>query len=276
MKVPKRIWFLWFQGYKEAPHLVKKCWQSWKKHNPEWNIVFLDENNLSIYTDIDLKDPQISRLGKAQQSDLVRLHLLSTYGGCWVDSTCFCTKPLDEWLDDCTKSGFFAFSNPGRDRLISNWFLVSEQGNIITSKLYKQLSAYFTENEYRNVNRTRNMRLLKKILCRTTKTTKFWFNPLFTKVLKFFPYYCFHYLFTELVHRDRKCRQVWQMMPKLGADSCHSVLKQMHSPLTQDFKQAIDKSLVPVYKLSYKKYGCESSENDNTNQSVVQYLLQSV
>ena len=33
------IYILWFQGFDNAPLLVKNCVQSWKHYNPDWNIV---------------------------------------------------------------------------------------------------------------------------------------------------------------------------------------------------------------------------------------------
>lgn len=269
-KIPKNVWFLWFQGYENAPLLVKKCWETWKKHNPDWNLVFLCEANLSQYIDLDPSAEHLSKLGMVQKSDLVRLQLLYKHGGIWVDSTCFCTKPLNSWIDSYFDSGFFAFRNPGRDRLLSNWFLAASKDNIIAYRLYELLFAYFTTNEYRNVYNDKPMKLLAKFLCRTTKTTKFWFNPLFTKILKFYPHYCFHYLFKELIDRDVECRNIWDNTPELPADPCHAVVKQMHDPLNINIKQSIDNQNVPVYKLNHKKY----DKYPVNEESIIHYLLE--
>lgn len=40
MTIPKKIWFLWYQGLSEAPLVVKKCYESWKKYNPDWEVIF--------------------------------------------------------------------------------------------------------------------------------------------------------------------------------------------------------------------------------------------
>ena len=125
-EVPKIIWFLWFQGIENAPYLVKKCLSSWKKHNPGWEIRFLDDTNVKQYIDIEhIIQKNHRHVSKQVLSDLIRINLLKEYGGVWVDSTCFCCQPLDEWLDSYMSEGFFAFHRPGIDRPISNWFLVA-------------------------------------------------------------------------------------------------------------------------------------------------------
>ena len=270
--VPKKIWFLWLQGLDNAPLIVQKCLISWKTNNPDWQINFLDENNLSDYLDFDLLDGKLTRLGKAQFSDLIRLKLLRKYGGVWVDSTCFCMRPLSEWLDDYLTSGFFAFCDPGPDRLMSNWFLAATPNHPLITKLYDRLFNYFTTNEYRNVNKTRYMRVLKKILSRNTKVTKYWFHPLFTKVLKLYPYYVFHYIFTELVSNDPECKSLWQQTPKLKANNAHKILKIMHQPLSPEIKRDIDCQAEFLYKLNWKIYQSQSVRNN----SIIHYLFNSM
>jgi len=245
---------------------------SWKKHNPDWNVVFLCDRNLNQYIDVELDSSNLARLDKVQKSDLVRLQILHKHGGIWVDSTCFCLKPLNEWIYSYLDSGFFAFRNPGRDRLLSNWFLAASKNNTLIEQLYESLFYYLTTNEYRNVNKTRLMKVLKKFLSRSTKTTKYWFNPLFTKVLRLYPYYCFHYLFTELVNNERECGKIWDNTPELAADPCHTILKEMYTPLTSSLRESIDRPVVPVYKLSYKKYEKQFASEKST----IHYLLQTV
>jgi mannosyltransferase OCH1-like enzyme len=49
----KTIFILWFQGFDNAPIIVKKCVDSWKHYNPDWNIILLDHTNLCKYIDLD-------------------------------------------------------------------------------------------------------------------------------------------------------------------------------------------------------------------------------
>lgn len=269
---PRKIWFLWLQGYENAPLIVKKCWKTWITNNPNWEVIFLSEDNLHNYVKLDLKDARLSHQRKNSQANLIRLKLLSEYGGVWVDATCFCVQPLDNWLGNYLDSSFFAFSNPGKDRLMSNWFLASNQDNPIVSKLYDELFSYLTSPNYRYENKTLLMRTLKKIMCRSTKSTKYWFHPLFTKVLKLYPHYIFHYLFTELVSNDYECKDIWDRTPKLSADIPHKMMKIMHEPLPREIKHDIDSKTDFVYKLNWKKY----NQQPVKTQSTIHYLLQTV
>ena len=92
----KNIYILWFQGFENSPEIIKRCVESWKHYNPDWNIILLDNTNLSNYInleeyiDITNKDINYTAL-----SDVVRVALLNVYGGLWVDATTFCNKPLN-------------------------------------------------------------------------------------------------------------------------------------------------------------------------------------
>ncbi len=35
---PRTIWMLWYQGWENAPELVKRCLCSWQHHNRGWTI----------------------------------------------------------------------------------------------------------------------------------------------------------------------------------------------------------------------------------------------
>ena len=129
------------QGLDAAPLVVQKCYESWQKHNPDWNIVLLDENNIQEH--ITLRAKQITHQAL---SDILRINLLSKYGGVWVDATCFCTKPMGEWLYANLNSGFFAFERPGPDRMISSWFLASTKNNYITHAYTEAVNMYWDEN----------------------------------------------------------------------------------------------------------------------------------
>lgn len=50
--LPKKIWMYWDKGWNNAPELVKKCRESWVYHHPDWEINFLDAQNITQYFDI--------------------------------------------------------------------------------------------------------------------------------------------------------------------------------------------------------------------------------
>ena len=78
-------------------------------------------------------------------SDLVRLELLHRYGGVWGDATTVCAKPLDGWLNQYARHGFFAFDRPGPDRMISTWFLAAHKGSYIVERWRDAAARYWRD-----------------------------------------------------------------------------------------------------------------------------------
>lgn len=270
--IPRKIWLLWLQGLSEAPFIVKKCMESWLKENPGWEVIILDQNNLGEFIDLDLPDKKYACLPHAQKSDLVRLQLLSKYGGVWADSTTLCMKPLDEWIDNCTQSGFFAFAKPGRGRIMSNWFLVSEKQCPLILKLRELYISFFRNNNFNNKGRfkPRILNWLCKILNRSEKTTKYWFSPLITKIIRIYPYFIFHYMFERLVSCNLECQNIWKNTEKISTDGPLKIMRAgLFSSLNEDIKKDIDEKRVPLYKLTWKY-----DHNMYTSSSLLYYLLE--
>ena len=44
----------WNTGFNQAPQIVKLCLSSWKQYNKNWNIIELDDNNLSNWIDLNV------------------------------------------------------------------------------------------------------------------------------------------------------------------------------------------------------------------------------
>lgn len=118
-EIPKIIWILWLQGFDAAPDLVKQCLLSWQRHHRGWKIVPLDEKNLKDHVCLDdIIRHNRQTISKQALANIIRINLLAKFGGVWVDATCYCCQPLDEWIGNHLVSGFFAFEKPGRDRII--------------------------------------------------------------------------------------------------------------------------------------------------------------
>jgi hypothetical protein len=249
----KKIWFLWLQGIDSAPHIVKCCYQSWCLHNPGWEIVLLNNSNLNEYLRLSIDDEKLKRLSNAAFSDLVRVNLLAEHGGVWCDATTFCTKPLDDWLDDYCKSGFFAFRNPGKDRVLSSWFLASEKDNHLTETLAKSVTDYWSKNNLKNKGKGPLITPFDYILNRSPSLTKYWFHPFITKLMRIHPYFYFHYLFAYLVDKDIRFKEIWHSTPVFEADIPHAILhNDMLGQLSATNKAHIDDIKSPLYKLSWK------------------------
>ncbi|MEC8382962.1 MAG: capsular polysaccharide synthesis protein [Pseudomonadota bacterium] len=127
----RKVFFYWHDGWDNAPEIVSICIASFKCHHPQSQVIQLDSHNVHDW----LYDKEVISLCEkfpgmtlAQRSDLIRLGLLSEYGGIWSDSTILYMQSLDSWLPEYMHTGFFAFpfSRPNR-YVFSNWFLFSEK-----------------------------------------------------------------------------------------------------------------------------------------------------
>lgn len=96
----KIIWQFWQQGLDEnTPKIVKACFGSVEKYRGEYEVIILSKETLNDY--IELPDFIWGKFGKGgftfpKVANLVRLYLLSAYGGVWLDATIYLTAPIDE------------------------------------------------------------------------------------------------------------------------------------------------------------------------------------
>jgi hypothetical protein len=285
--VPKRLWFMWLQGLDAAPPVVQRCYESWSRRNGDWDITFLSHDNLQDWIDFDLSSEKFSTLPKNHLSDLIRLSLLTRFGGVWADATSFCVQPLDSWLPKCTTSGFFAFCTPGRDRMISSWFLAAAPDNAIVVGLYELMLRYWRDSDFHEQHDRRLGRRglswgLGRLLNRSIAATHWWFSPLVQDTLRVYPYYVFHYTFAELIRNDHTARVIWARTPRIKADVAHRLqVEGLSQPLSSDLRSEIDDGVAPLYKLTWKcdpTWRSYLSRNAPSVQivpgSVLDYLLQ--
>ena len=89
------IWIYWQQGIENAPDLVKSTINSIKFTMKNKEVIILTKDNLNKYVslpDYIEKRFQKGQITMAHYSDLLRIELLTTIGGLWVDSTILMTK----------------------------------------------------------------------------------------------------------------------------------------------------------------------------------------
>lgn len=94
-----KIWICWWQGLDNAPEIVKACVESIKRYAGDYEVICITEENYKNYVTfpkwIEEKRKQ-NIISRTIYSDLLRMNLLSTYGGLWIDSTFFCTSKCFE------------------------------------------------------------------------------------------------------------------------------------------------------------------------------------
>ncbi|MBD1573288.1 hypothetical protein HC725_08385 [Vibrio sp. S17_S38] len=152
--IPKIIWIFWDSGFDNAPDVVHKSVSSWKNMNPDYEIRLLSNDNINEYIDFDFNC--IFNLSSihclpAIKSDILRLYLLSKYGGIWADATTFCLQPLSFWLKEASSHcGLFTFKHKyNNTRPIEVWFIASPKASpIINDTLAKIINYIFKPREY--------------------------------------------------------------------------------------------------------------------------------
>lgn len=146
-----KVWVCWFQGMEQAPEIIKICHTSLRRYVKEREIVVLTDDNISQYVTFPEHIQQKYHEGKipqAQYSDLLRLELLTRYGGTWIDATVLCTGshyPQEIFDADLF---FFQYIRAGNIDFhgISNWFITASSNQktllILKEMLYQYHKDY--------------------------------------------------------------------------------------------------------------------------------------
>ena len=96
------IWVCWWQGYDQAPEVVKNCIDSIRNNCGSKNVIIIDENNYKNYVHIPdwvEKKKNEGVISRTHFSDITRLCLLAEHGGLWLDSTFFCIDSLEPYFN---------------------------------------------------------------------------------------------------------------------------------------------------------------------------------
>ncbi|HEX8671696.1 MAG TPA: capsular polysaccharide synthesis protein, partial [Longimicrobium sp.] len=214
--VPGRVWIYWEQGWDQAPPLVAACRRSWAERNPDAEVVALDARTVLQWVDPESLFPH-REMSLTHRSNLIRLNLLARHGGVWVDGTAFCATPLADWLPAVAQTGFFTFSRPGPDRLLSSWFLAAEPGHPL-------------------------------VLGWLARAERYW-----SLVEKADFYHWLHYLFADMCRDDRELRRHWRAVPRVSADGPHEVQFFALGRGNRDrVMETVRSNRVPVHKLSWR------------------------
>lgn len=107
--IPKTIHYCWFGGNKK-PKLFKKCYKSWKKYCPDYEIIEWNESNFDI-SSCPLYVRQAYEAKKwAFVTDYVRLKIIYDNGGIYFDTDVELKKNIDFLL---SYKAFFGLENRG-------------------------------------------------------------------------------------------------------------------------------------------------------------------
>jgi len=133
--IPKVIWTYWHS--KQIPSLVQKCVMSWRRYNPDFEIVVLNADTYKEYISnsqeiVPDKFDSITRF-----ADFLRFQLLSEHGGIWMDATIICNASLSWVVENENENereyvGYFMpnFTTDDRYPIIENWFMACTKGSV--------------------------------------------------------------------------------------------------------------------------------------------------
>lgn len=85
------IWLYWNSGYDNLPEIIALSKKNLQSHlSKKYKIIYLDDNNISKYIDVNTYYYKYIKKHKSIQAftDILRMDLLITYGGYWMDLTC--------------------------------------------------------------------------------------------------------------------------------------------------------------------------------------------
>jgi hypothetical protein len=153
-----KIWICWFQGKDDAPPLVKQCINAAENVFKDKEVVIIDDGNFRQYADFPeyiLKKYEKKIITRTHLSDLLRVAVLTKYGGLWLDSTVLCTaKEVPAYID---KTPLFLYKEICLDRsgtppiAASSWLIYSCKNNDIVKAARDMLYEYWKrENELKN------------------------------------------------------------------------------------------------------------------------------
>ena len=177
------------------PDLHKTCINRWRDLNPDCTVNVLTNETIASYV------PEFFQVVKSSpertyqaKSDLLRLLLLSKYGGTWADATVYPTQPLSEFYSKVVNdTGFFAYRfiprgsyAPGESFELTPWFLCADNPHHYLIEKWKH-------------------EFIKKF-----------------KTLPEWPYYTVHRAITGLYDTDKEIKHVIDNMVQIGETIPHS------------------------------------------------------
>ncbi len=228
-----KVWVCWLQGMENAPALVQSCYASLQKHLSDREIVVLTEENYRSYVTFPeyvQKKIDSGIITRTHFSDLLRLELLCTYGGTWIDATVLLSGEVPGYMLD---SDLFVFQNlkPGLDghaTAISSWFMTGSTGNPV-------------------------LHLTRHLLYRYWETH----NTLMD-------YFLIHNFFQLAIEAYP---EVWRKVVPFSNSTPHILLLRLFEPYDEPTWNIIQ-NMTPVHKLSYK-FPADSAEKKDTYYSRV-------
>lgn len=124
----KIIWQYWAQGFDgELPQVVRCCLDSVDRFKGDYEVVRLSDETIPQY--VDIPEYIWAKRGHGFSitafSNILRLALLDTYGGVWLDTTVLLTREIPDYLAD------------------NDYFMFQRDENEVNKKYWEGTYAYY-------------------------------------------------------------------------------------------------------------------------------------
>jgi hypothetical protein len=128
--LPKIVWTHW--DSETPPEHVQKTIERMRQKLPDWKVNFITTDQYLRSINQEEIPAGFGTLRLEHQADWIRLKLLKTYGGCWIDSGIILNQSIDPIYRDCvsSKADLLVFkilgsqTNP-RYPIAENWFIMA-------------------------------------------------------------------------------------------------------------------------------------------------------
>lgn len=218
------FWQYWHQGKENAPELIQKCFESVEKYggksggNRKINILSFD--TIKDYVELPQRYYDLVNSGKmpvALFSDILRMYLLTQYGGVWIDSTILLTDKIPQEIID--SSFCVVRKDPEKDNQenkMSCYFIRADKNSPNLNAIKRTLENYWAENDFM-IN-----------------------------------YFMFEHISTMLSDKTPDLKAEWDKMPYLDGEICGKLQTIMDKNFSQEEFNEL-KSETFMHKLTYKK-----------------------
>jgi hypothetical protein len=193
LSYPRKIHILWYQGFEEAPELVKMNYFNHLERQKGFEINFYDSRD--VHKLLEKYKLNLDKLSFQAIADIFRIKILIDHGGYWLDSTVFINSALEDFISHEDKSPFL-FRNPAPDRPIANWFIGANIGDALLNIWFEAALKFFSEPRLPapSMNYLNQSEALEDF-------------SLFIKN-KQYPYFWPHYLYAKLLEEDQYFRKL--------------------------------------------------------------------
>lgn len=128
--LPKIVWTHWDSD--TPPPYVSKNIEKMKKVLPDWDVRMITTDQYLSSINQEEIPPGFQNLKVEHQADWIRMKLLKTYGGCWIDSGIILNQSINSLYRDCASNRadllvfkIKDFQTDPRYPIAENWFIMA-------------------------------------------------------------------------------------------------------------------------------------------------------